>query len=359
MCYFAEPQTCYLSWQQGTQQSTYHTHTYTLPHVRVNSHNKKLPDCASASARIRPSFVRLFLCVILMDALRRYYVGGFLKSSKAKKVRRRLNSFADRLKSTKSVCNVLEMCDVFVFRTEEHAVTFLTVLINSRGSNPSSSIDPLFIQGPKETKRRIALLKNVVSDLERLSIAIIPLVIVNMGVLGPIRVYETVLLKMIIPLEKVVYYDMAGRVYKDIKDFEKNSKLPLSILCYGIHLGNGVYREFKYELVGWKRELMYAMDVILGASNLFGSIGLLEYAKGSMPLFGLLTAGSSLYLVARGLWYFSDQNKFKGFSSVCKQTNKIAHYFTVFSTVLGNRKVVNQHFDIAEYRLILQYQLSG
>ncbi|XP_055634091.1 uncharacterized protein LOC129774384 [Toxorhynchites rutilus septentrionalis] len=292
-----------------------------------------------------------------MNELLRATIEEFVSSPAFGLVRCRLNRFYDRLRVATQKCSVtVDDNSYYVVPYKDRAVHFLMEVLDATptaSTNDSSTERGMLLPGRSTIAGKTAiLLEKVVNAMDSSRFAIIPLVFVSLELSQKHRIYESVLFKTMRRSGEVCYLDMNGRMYNTFDEFMRHNMLPYGILCYEklLRIG-GTSLRFKQKIVGVRRRLWQSADILLVTIYLISCIGLL---KESIPSFGLLTAGSNMYLMTRGVQNYFDLGHFRGFSTTRK---KLINIMLITMNVV-TLSVVSVPFSFRMVEQLSEYSLA-
>lgn len=252
-----------------------------------------------------------------MDALERKLIGEFMASNAALQVQDRFKNFSHRLMSAGDKYGlVLSNNSIFTGATKSQVFEFLANVINlSTNRNVNT------MEGDQLLDLRTEPLQKLFEEMEALTLAVIPLVLVSLEADRRYRLKESIVVKVITRAGDISYLDLAGRCYRKLEQFLDLSALPFGILCYFepecvLDVDNHRHA-LKCKVVGRQLVFQSVADGVLSAFNAVGSFGLMAASSQWVTPIGLLTVGSSLYLMARGTVGFFEVRRHGGLRSVC------------------------------------------
>ncbi|XP_065090188.1 uncharacterized protein LOC135711326 [Ochlerotatus camptorhynchus] len=285
-----------------------------------------------------------------MDAVERKLIVEFMASNAILLVHAILKTFAHRLVTTGNKYGlVLSNNSIFTAATRQQVFEFLANVIKLSENRNVHATD-----GDQLLDIRTEPLQKLVEEMEALNLAVIPLVLVSLEADRRYCLKESIVVKVITRAGDISYMDLAGRSYLKLEQFLQLTALPFGILCYleadcVLDVDNQRYA-MKCKMVGRQLVFQSVADGLLSSFNVVGSLGLMVASSKWVTPIGLLTVGSSIYLMTRGVMGFFEVQRHGGLRS------QRSTFFNILLTVLNFASVL---FVSLPYSIGTMVQLNG
>ncbi|EAT41917.1 AAEL006486-PA [Aedes aegypti] len=259
-----------------------------------------------------------------MDALERKLIDEFLASNVAVQVQERFKTQAARLIAAGEKYGLVLTDSVFTAATRQQVFEFLGHVVNLSASRSVQALE-----GDQLLDVRTEPLQKLTNEMAALHLSVIPMILVSLEADRRYCLKESIVVKVATRAGDISYMDLDGRCFTQLEPFLQKTKLPFGILC---HLEPDSVLDvenhrlaMKFKVVGRQLMVQSVADGLLTAFNIVGSLALIVTSGFWITAIGLLTAGTSIYLIMRGVM---------GFLEIYRQGQMRGQRFTMFNNLL-------------------------
>lgn len=238
-----------------------------------------------------------------MDALERKLIAEFLASNAAIQVQERFKKQAERLLAGTGKYGLVLVDNIFTAATRQQVYDFLASIVDLSASRSGRALE-----ADQLLDVRAEFLLKLVDGMAAFHFSVVPMMLVSMEADRRYCLKESIVVKVISRVGDISYMDLDGRCSTQLEQVTQNTKLPFGVLCYlepdSVLDAESHRLAMKCKVVGRQLMVQSVADGLLTAFNIVGSLGLIVASGFWVIAIGLLTAGSSFYLVMRGVIEF-------------------------------------------------------